>query len=63
MLNKEMYINHKNIMVCTEKNEFEMRMICLNVIEVQDVIIIRDVVMNLQRLVEKLVGVGCIYQL
>ena len=58
-----MYINHKNIMVCTEKNEFETRMICLNVIEVQDVIIICDVVMNLQRLVEKLVGVGCIYQL
>ena len=50
-------------MVCTEKNEFETRMICLNVIEVQDVIIIRDVVMNLQRLEEKLVGVGCIYQL
>ena len=50
-------------MVCTEKNEFETRMMCLNVIEVQDVIIIRDVVMNLQRLVEKLVGVGCIYQL
>ena len=50
-------------MVCTEKNVFETTMICLNVIEVQDVIIIRDVVMNLQRLVEKLVGVGCIYQL
>ena len=58
-----MYINHKNIMVCTEKSKFETRMICLNVIEVQDVIIICDVVMNLQRLVEKLVGVGCIYQL
>ena len=58
-----MYINHKNIMVCTEKNVFETTMICLNVIEVQDVIIICDVVMNLQRLVEKLVGVGCIYQL
>ena len=63
MLNKEMYINHKNIMVCTEKNVFETTMICLNVIEVQDVIIIRDVVRNLQRLVKKLVGVGCIYQL
>ena len=58
-----MYINHKNIMVCTEKNVFETTMICLNVIEAQDVVIICDVVMNLQRLAEKLVGVGCIYQL
>ena len=58
-----MYINHKNIMVCTEKNVFETTMICLNVIESQDVVIICDVVMNLQRLAEKLVGVGCVYQL